>query len=756
MGQVKCSERFLRACLWAVKDLPENEQVEICLRRACQKLRLSTREGCFTDPNVTAKYIERCYGKEAWDAIHKEVSEANAVGDVKMLFEQFAFGSTLPQDITYLNQVFCVDSETKKYRHTEVEPKLYKHGRRAASGLRNTYVCRASRNWVMAEYTAYCNDCTRGNVPVDAPYVWLSKEIARFKEDPQAQAVYTEFNNGTPAPVSAEVSDYMGQIKNHYTYMAGLYDILCHLVTLRIMPDFNIEWANAAWHNVWYFGTELFPVQRSFLNQFASLNVLEVIYLEIAKSLAPVRKQREYRLTYSVTNKVDEKILANETVTRLLVDGLHKRDFKFGCEMLSVIMSNENLMTEIFGGKSASERKELFRKTLRPYCYCDFKVSNLSDFKVCSKHNSDISEYVLNYPSLKKVLGVTSLESEVSYDGRVSGVATHNYLYMNDCLSGVSMTNAIEVAQPTTKIKIIYVGTGDGPRILSGNGTKEDLLKANLEILDYETLKFVPITDEAFYESSTVISGTARDILAKASLSEVKLSSAKKTSYLQQDFIMSWHLIYTALQQLREEVESEEFAHSAGENAQLIRMDDPFLFDRKNSWHDTPYPMLAHYSKLNTSVPAGATLPLTAVSLRPVYVMTKNLDSYYGLTSFGGVEIITDIDTDKALVLKKDLFLTALGLSDECIEKLCQAMEEYRNPQTAVSYLSSDPMYKDAVRTVKESLSIHNLQIAPVSLYNLRTHTMQDIIKAADKVTWSQSGIWEIKRLVFRESKTEE
>lgn len=219
---------------------------------------------------------------------------------------------------------------------------------------------------------------------------------------------------------------------------------------------------------------------------------------------------------------------------------------------------------------------------------------------------------------------------------------------------------------------------------------------------------------------------------------------------------MSWHLIYTALQQLREEVESEEFAHNAGENAQLIRMDDPFQFDRKNSWHDTPYPMLAHYSKLNTSVPAGATLPLTAVSLRPVYVMTKNLDSYYGLTSFGGVEIITDIDTDKALVLKKDLFLTALGLSDECIEKLCQSMDEYRNPQTAVSYLSSDPMYKDAVRTVKESLSIHNLQIAPVSLYNLRTHTMQDIIKAADKVTWSQSGIWEIKRLVFRESKTEE
>ena len=82
--KAKCSERFLRGCLWGVRKLKEEDQIDIVLRRACQKLRINTQQGCFTDPDITKKYIERCYGQETWDAVRKEIAMSAYSGSASM------------------------------------------------------------------------------------------------------------------------------------------------------------------------------------------------------------------------------------------------------------------------------------------------------------------------------------------------------------------------------------------------------------------------------------------------------------------------------------------------------------------------------------------------------------------------------------------------------------------------------------------------------------------------------------------------
>lgn len=773
MGKTKCSERFLRSCLWAVNCLSEEEQTEICLRRACQKLRVETCEGCFTDPVVTEKYIERCFGKEVWDAVHEEIKEASEICDSGMLLERFAFDVTLPQDIINLNKVFGEDVEGKKFTKAEVKPAMYKHGNRSASGLRNTYACRSARNWVMAEYSAYCKDCVRGGVNVDAPYTWLTKEIQRMKGGMDVLPLYTEFNDGNPAPVSVVPTDYGTISTEHLRYMGGIYDVLCNLVTLRLLPKFEL-YMNPTWHNVWYYGTQANYVSPQYLKQFITLSLMEVVYLEIARELVPIRKEREYRLTYNPADSADAKMLATPAVNECLMSGLKNKDFRFGCEMLGVIVRNQALLSEIFASKDLEERKDIFRKTLRPYCYADFNVADLPDYRVCSKHRANISEYALRFPDLEKVLGVAVVTPNFALDG-VGGVATRDFLYMNDCLEGDGLTEAIQKVQPAKKIRVIYVGVGDGPRVLVGDSTDVNILKANVEVFDYDSLTFVPIKDEAFVTSSTVISGLARNAYADTEITGAFLTQKEKDEFQKYDVFVSWCLIYDAVTTYGKDEGEVELMR---DDSRLIRLDaiDNYIKyrrggKRKNDgesvedyekrvasnygWHITPYPMVSQPSEMKVTTPVGGTLPLTTTRLRPIYVMTKNLDSYYGLTSSGGVEIIADMSTDKALILKRELFLSALGLSDACIKQLCTVnyLDTDYNVSYAIGELRNAEMYKEALGIIKEALSTHNLQIAPVSLYNLRSHTMQEIIEAADRITWDLNGIWDIKRLVFRGGK---
>lgn len=771
MGKTKCSERFLRSCLWAVNCLSEEEQTEICLRRACQRLRVETCEGCFTDPAVTERYIERCFGKDVWDAVHKEIKEASEICDSGMLLERFAFDVTLPQDIIYLNKVFGEDVEGKKFTKSEVKPAMYKHGNRSASGLRNTYACRSARNWVMAEYSAYCKDCVRGGVNVDAPYTWLSKEIERMKGGMEVLPLYTEFNDGNPIPVSTPPSDYGTISAEHLRYMGGIYDVLCNLVTLRLLPKFEL-YMNPTWHNVWYYGTQANYVPQQYLKQFITLSLMEVVYLEIARELVPIRKEREYRLTYNPADKADAKMLATPEINQCLMNGLKNKDFRFGCEMLGVIVRNPALLNEIFGSKTMEERKDIFRKTLRPYCYADFNVADLPGYRVCSKHRADVSEYALRFPDLEKVLGVAVVTSNVALEG-ISEVSTRDFLYMNDCLEGDGLTNAIKRVQPAKKIRVIYVGTGNGPRVLVGSETDENILKANVEVFDYETLDFVPIKDEAFYTSEAIITGSARNAYADTEILGACLTQEEKDKFQKYDVLISWMLIYDAINSFGKDEGDADFM--LDQNVRLIRLDsiESFLdyrqIRRKNedetpdeyakrilskcNWHITPYPMISAPADIKVTTPVGGTMPLTTTRLRPIYVITKNLDSYYGLTSSGGVEIIADMMTDKALILKRELFLSALGLSDACIKELCSSSYLDGNVSYALGDLRRKDMYKEALRLVKEALAIHNLQIAPVSLYNLRSHSMQEIIEVADKTTWDLDGIWDIKRLVFRGGK---
>ena len=116
-----------------------------------------------------------------------------------------------------------------------------------------------------------------------------------------------------------------------------------------------------------------------------------------------------------------------------------------------------------------------------------------------------------------------------------------------------------------------------------------------------------------------------------------------------------------------------------------------------------------------------------------------------------------DSETNKPLLLKKSLFMLALGLDKEwireCVKKgLPSYLSHY---QSAMASLRVSDMWGEGVNVVRAKLENHEIQIAPISLHNLRTHTVDELYKAAERLTWSASGLWEVRRLVFREDSSE-
>lgn len=740
--KARCSERFLRGCLWGVRKLKEEDQIDIVLRRACQKLRINTQQGCFTDPDITKKYIERCYGQETWDAVRKEIAEASAIGETTLLLEEFAFGSTLPQDIALLNDIFSVDTEGAKYQRTDIKPQLFKHGKRNASGLRNTFVCRTGRGWVIAEYNAACKDAIRGGVPVEAPYSWFSKEFKRITTEPLSMPVYTELVDGVPKPLSTEPTDLTTMMITHHGYAAGIYDIMCHLITRRIIPDFEDN-VRARWHNVWYFYSNLYPLSQSMIAQFASVSPIEVVYAEVMKKFAAHRKQRMLRLTYDVTDKLDKIVASDPVVREAVVSGVKSDDYRLGCEMLEVLVRNGSLLVQLFGSEDAEVLRKSFRGVFRTYCYTDFSLETLPNYVVCSKHEADISPYMLEYPEIAlKGVAVVTPKSSNPY----AKYGVHEYLLLNDALDGEALVRAITDVQPSSKIKLIYVGTESQPKILVREKESAEMLKANLEIFDFAQRGFTTLTDEAFRTSEVNTSGMLTNLIGSTDLLGSSMPQEEMEGLRAADCMVSWTLIYDAMQ----------LACSIDDSLTLIRMDDPASYKRKD-FHTPPYPMISSSRTPTDAIPIGATAPLTLTRLRPFYVMTTNFDSYYGLSSFGGAEIIVDSETNKPLLLKKSLFMLALGLDKEwireCVKKgLPSYLSHY---QSAMASLRVSDMWGEGVNVVRAKLENHEIQIAPISLHNLRTHTVDELYKAAERLTWSASGLWEVRRLVFREDSSE-
>lgn len=740
--KAKCSERFLRGCLWGVRKLKEEDQIDIVLRRACQKLRINTQQGCFTDPDITKKYIERCYGQGTWDAVRKEIAEASAIGETTLLLEEFAFGSTLPQDIALLNDIFSVDTEGVKYQRTDVKPQLFKHGKRNASGLRNTFACRTGRGWVIAEYNAACKDAIRGGVPVEAPYSWFSKEFKRITTEPLSMPVYTELVDGVPKPLSTEPADLTTMMITHNGYAAGIYDILCHLITRRIVPDFEDN-VRARWHNVWYFYSNLYPLSQSMIAQFASVSPIEVVYAEVMKKFAAHRKQRMLRLTYDVTDKLDRTVASDPVVREAIVSGVKSDDYRLGCEMLEVLVKNGSLLVQLFGSEDAEVLRKSFRSVFRTYCYTDFSLETLPNYVVCSKHEADISPYMLEYPEIAlKGVAVVTPKNFNPY----AKYGVHEYLLLNDALDGEALVRAITDVQPSSKIKLIYVGTESLPKILVRDKESAEMLKANLEVFDFAKRGFTTLTDEAFRTSEVNTSGMLTNLIGSTDLLGSSMPQEEMEGLRAADCMVSWTLIYDAMQ----------LACSIDDSLTLIRMDDPVSYKRKD-FHTTPYPMISSSRTPTDAIPIGATAPLTLTRLRPFYAMTTNFDSYYGLSSFGGAEIIVDSETNKPLLLKKSLFMLALGLDKEWIrECVKRGLPSYLSHyQSAMSTLRMSNLWGEGVNVVRAKLENHEIQIAPISLHNLRTHTVDELYKAAERLTWSANGLWEVRRLVFREDSSE-
>ena len=741
----RCSERFLRGCLWATRHVDNDTRMELVLRRACQKLSLRTEEGCFTDPAINDKYIELCFGKDVWDRVLSEIDNAEEISDdYKQLFPELAFGSSLVNDIALVNQIFGTDTTTKRYINKGVSPKLYKHGTRSDSGLCQTRACLAPFKWVLTEYYEYNRDCGIKNIPIKQPYAWFCDEYKRYAiDDVMASPTRTTLNeSGEPVPASEKdiPDDLPTVITRHATYMAGLYHIMCSLVSMRLGLDVE----NGSWHNVWYYGTVANTVSDTFLNQFSSINSFELLYMYIASKMSTLRKTTHVRLSCSL-DKLDIKIFENQAITDFVKDGLKSGLFRLSSELLEHYIDKDNMLTTVMSAVGATETRQLFRQIFRTSCYTDYCCETLPGYRVltlCGARKSDITFKYSHIP-FNNALAFSPLTGDAAEKKFIK----HKYLLANEAIDGDSLGECLNLIQPSEPVKLIYVGVADKPIIMLTEPAFKPIITANTRIFDYTSNAFIPLDDTAFVEntgSTTKDTLEMFDVVAGLSTGTVTGETLKRIMPLETEFAFA--AIYDALEKMRSE-----------SGYKVIHMRNPWLTNHRDYENQhTPFPMYPpdgetkHFEKGSE----GVALKLTSCRLKPIYALLVRNGSSYGLGALGGVQIVADAMTDKALMFRRESFLAALGvreddakvIADSLVDYSGQSSDHVRNIKNLFRIKEKEE-YKHIVDLVVSAITNRELTLGPISLHNLKNNTLMDLHSMTEKLTWDNIGLWEIKRL---------
>ena len=756
MKKARCSDRFLRTCLWSVQGLSEQDQKTLCLQRACQKLRISTCEGCFTDPKVTERYIERCFGMETWLAVWKDVKHAKSVSEkTTLLLSALAYGTTLVDDVVRVNKIFGVDTDVYKYRAHEIEPKLYSRGKRGASGVRNTFACRMTYSWVLHEYDAYCKDCTLHKRDFDEPYLWLSAQVQKFMTSQRALPEFTVLEgNGVKNFVTKPYS--MSEVLDlHYKYVSGLYAILCQLVTQRLIPGYKDDAKNALWHNVWYYAVAYFQVKDRYETEYNAIGALELVYLYIAQLFISECGATDLRFDLK-GSKLETELLSTPVIEDFMVNALKKHLIRMSGTWLSTVFADARIRQKLFAELSVEERVAAVRSAWRTVGYSSYKVkfNSCENYYARTESGNEIADTRLEYPKTR-LSSIVYLDM-LSADKDVGVIQTgRNEVLVLDAIDGeslASMLKTIVVNDSAVAVKrrlpLVYIGTGEGIKILVGSADKIDYLRKNIALFDYETLEYLEVPEIAFcVKTDVILSGVMNNIFGEAPTGITELSEPlMKTFFHRSDVCLTYALLCAA-----------EARYLTGEGCAegLIYVPDAIELAKGNE--QLPYPLLQlHEEDVNKNIGYGELYDVSRTRTKPLYMVYTQMDSYYGLSAFGGVELVTDSETGKVCLLKGTSFLSALGLNAEILGGLYDYIGQDRRIWECLDVLRGLPTAEEkgvcpawdaAVDIMWNHILTHELVIAPVSKHILETKPISEIVGIMERFTWGGYKLENILRL---------